>query len=189
MLRNDVARGARAATRQTARRTRRSRRPAANAEAGPSSQRLSSVEWDAQLDPSGPTFELLYGGSSSSSEFHDARRVALMWCSELSCAECAALAANRHLVFTRQALTEALGRCYTASPSARGSQSGPSSASGDKGKGKGKGRADYKVVGKRKGRADPPAEPMDKDGDDDADDGEDAAGDSAGAESPAWGGF
>ena len=188
-MRNNAARGAHAATRRTARRTRRSRRPAANAEAGPSSQRLSSVEWDAHLDPSGPTFEPLYGGSSSSSEFHDARRVALMWRSELSRAKGAALAANRHLVFTRQALTEALGRCYTASPNAGGSQSGPSSASGDKGKGKGKGRADDKVVGKGKGRADPPAELMDEDGDDDADDGEDAAGDSDGADAPAWGGF
>ena len=112
-----------------------------------------------------------------------------MWRSELSRAEGAALAANRHLVFTRQALTKALGQCYTASPSARGSQSGPSSASGDKVKGKGKGRADYKVIGKGKGRADPPAEPMDKDGKDDADDGEDAAGDSDGADMPAWGGF
>ena len=112
-----------------------------------------------------------------------------MWRSEFSRAKGAALAANRHLVFTCQALTEALGRCYTASPSAGGSQSGPSSASGDKGKGKGKGRADYKVIGKGKGSADPPVELMDEDSDDDADDGEDAAGDSAGADSPAWGGF
>ena len=136
-LRN-AARGARTATRWTAHRTRRSRRPAANAEAGPSSQRLSSIEWDAHLDPSGPTFELLYGGSSSSSEFHNAHCVVLMWRSELSRAEGAVLAANRHLVFTHQALTEALGQCYTASPSAGGSQSGPSSASSNKGKGKGR---------------------------------------------------
>ena len=91
--------------------------------------------------------------------------------------------------FHASGVTEALGRCYTVSPSAGGSQSRPSSASGNKGKGKGKGRADYKVIGKGKGHADPPAEPMDRDGDDDADDGEDAAGDSAGADLPAWGGF
>ena len=139
------------------------------------------------LDPSGPAFELLYGGSSSPSESHDACRVTLLWRSKLSRAEGAALAANRHLVFTCQALTEALGRCYTTSPSAGGSQSRPSSASSDKGKGKG--RADDEVIGKGKGRADPPAEPMDEDGKDDADDGEDAAGDSNGADMPAWGGF
>ena len=100
---------------------------------------------------------------------------------------CLALAANCHLVFMCQALTESLGRCYTASPSAGGSQSEPSSSGGDKGKGKGKGKghANDEVIGKGKGRADPPVELMDEDSEDDADDGKGAAGDSDGADSPA----
>ena len=159
----------------------------ANVEAGPSSQCLLSIEWDVQLNPSGPTFELLYGGSLSPSKSHDACCVALIWHSKLSHAEGTALVANHHLVFTCQALTEVLGRCYTTSPSAGGSQSGPSSSSGDKGKGKG--RTNNEVIGKGKSCADPPAEPMDEDGEDNADNGEDAAGDSDGADAPAWGGF
>ena len=92
-LRNDAARGARTATHRTAHHTHCLHRPAANAEAGPSSQRLSSIEWDVQLNPSGPAFELLYGGSLSPSESHNTCHVVLIWRSKLSRAKGATLAA------------------------------------------------------------------------------------------------
>lgn len=107
MLHNDVVHGDHTATRWTACCTHHLHWPATNAEVGPSSQIFLSIEWDAHLDPSGPSFELLHGGSLSPSKSHNTCHVVLIWRSELSCAEGTTLVANCHLIFMHQALTEA----------------------------------------------------------------------------------
>lgn len=63
----------------------------------------------------GPAFDLLIGGSGYYPGL-DSTGAALCWRSELSRAEGLALAANRQVVFAREMLTEALGRCFVAPP-------------------------------------------------------------------------
>ena len=148
-----------------ARRARRARPSPANAEAGPSSQRLSPEfhdSWDTRFDTPGPTFDVLVGGSGGL----DSAGASLFWRSELSRAEGLALAANRHEEFARKMLRVALGNRRIVPPD---DGSDPKRVRFTGGKGKGMASAEEGVIsGKGKGRAKPPAKPMDQDDEDNA---------------------
>ena len=145
---------------------------------------LSRPALDGRLDPPGPAYQLLVGGSTGHAGHDSAPNTALFWRSELSRAEGATQAARRHAAFVRSMYLESLEHCFVTAPSEDGSRSKRAKLSTSSSVGKGKGTAGQVEEGDFKGKGKDRAEPMDEDEDEvededeaDEDEDEDAAGD------------